>query len=50
MASSLLVYYEEIKAKGPSKFKDLVSSFVVILKQTIENKISRDYDYHRTLF
>ena len=29
------------------QYKDLISSFVVILKQIIDHKLPRDYDYHR---
>ena len=47
MGVSLNIYYMELKA-GNIRYKDIVSSFVVILKQIIENKLPRDYDYHST--
>lgn len=46
MGAVLHAYYSEIK-KNPQPFKELTSSFVVILKQIIEHKLARDYDYHR---
>ena len=46
MGAVLHSYYAEIK-KNPTPFKDLTGSFVVILKQIIEHKLARDYDYHR---
>ena len=33
--------------KEPDKYKDLVTPLIVILKQVIEHKLPRDYDYHR---
>ena len=46
MAASLNYFYEAIR-KNPNEYKDLTSSFTVILKQVIEHKLPRDFDYHR---
>lgn len=46
MACSLSLYYELIKA-NPEKFKDLAPTFVIILKQVIEHKLPKDFDYHK---
>lgn len=45
MGAVVNIYYLELRG-GATRFKDVVSSFVVILKQIIENKLPRDYDYH----
>ena len=46
MAASLNLYLEEV-AENPRKYKDLTSSFVIILKQVIEHKLPKEFDYHR---
>ncbi len=45
--AATLNYYLEVTRKHSENYKDLVSSFTVILKQIIEHKLPRDYDYHR---
>ena len=40
--------YFQIQAKtNPTAYKDLVNHFVIILKQIIDHRLPRDYDYHR---
>lgn len=46
MGASLHILYEIAKA-NPSSCKDLVLSFVSILKQITEHRLPRDFDYHR---
>eukprot|EP00931_Biecheleriopsis_adriatica_P115082 TRINITY_DN90918_c0_g1_i1.p1 TRINITY_DN90918_c0_g1~~TRINITY_DN90918_c0_g1_i1.p1 ORF type:complete len:958 (+),score=192.95 TRINITY_DN90918_c0_g1_i1:146-3019(+) len=46
MGASLHVLYEVAKAH-PASSKDLVPSFVSILKQITEHRLPRDFDYHR---
>lgn len=46
MGASLHILYEITKS-NPSSCKDLVPSFVSILKQITEHRLPRDFDYHR---
>eukprot|EP01006_Ploeotia_vitrea_P035710 TRINITY_DN65928_c7_g1_i1.p1 TRINITY_DN65928_c7_g1~~TRINITY_DN65928_c7_g1_i1.p1 ORF type:complete len:1086 (+),score=219.34 TRINITY_DN65928_c7_g1_i1:30-3287(+) len=46
MGASLHLLYD-IALNDPEEQKDLVPSFVNILKQLIEHRLSREYDYHR---
>ena len=42
-----LNYFSEQVRKTPGDYKDLTNSFVVILRQIIEHRLPREYDYHR---
>ncbi len=46
MAASLNVLHD-MAAVNPSGFKDLAPTFVNILKQVIEARLSRDFEYHK---
>lgn len=46
MGASLHVLHEVAKG-SPGSMKDLVPSFVSILKQITEHRLPRDFDYHR---
>ena len=46
MAASLNYYLDEVK-KRPNDFKDLLDSFILILKQVTDHRLPKDYDYHR---
>eukprot|EP00357_Protocruzia_adherens_P036425 CAMPEP_0114990534 /NCGR_PEP_ID=MMETSP0216-20121206/10855_1 /TAXON_ID=223996 /ORGANISM="Protocruzia adherens, Strain Boccale" /LENGTH=968 /DNA_ID=CAMNT_0002353731 /DNA_START=40 /DNA_END=2946 /DNA_ORIENTATION=- len=46
MGASLNIFHE-LSKRNPYKLKELTGSFVCILKQIIEHRLPRDYDYHR---
>ena len=45
--AATLPYYREVSKENPEKMKELIGSLVVILKQIIENKLSKEFIYHR---
>jgi len=46
MAASLNYYVDEVR-KRPGSFKELINSFIIILKQVTDHRLPKDYDYHR---
>ena len=49
MAASLNIFYD-LSLVDPAQFKDLTGSFVSILKQVIEHRLPREFDYHKVGF
>ncbi len=45
--ATTLNYFGDVCKADPIRYKNLISSFVVILKQVIENKLPKDFSYHR---
>mmetsp|Transcript_997 Transcript_997/g.1260 ORF Transcript_997/g.1260 Transcript_997/m.1260 type:complete len:1025 (+) Transcript_997:61-3135(+) len=46
MGAALCIFYDLIR-ENAAQYKDLVPSFVSILKQVTDHRLPRDYDYHR---
>jgi len=46
MGASLHMLYDVV-CQDPQSYKELISSFVSILKQIVDHQLPRDYDYHR---
>ena len=42
-----LNYFQDAVRKEPLKYKDLVNHFIIILKQIIDHRLPREFDYHR---
>ena len=45
--AATLPFYKEMAINNPEKIKEFVGPFVVILKQVIENKLPKEFNYHR---
>ena len=45
--AATLPFYKEMALTNPEKIKELVGPFIVILKQIIENKLPKEFNYHR---
>ena len=45
--AATLPFYREMAIKHPEKIKELVGPFTAILKQVIENKLPKEFNYHK---
>ena len=45
--SATLPYFKEVSKEDPDKMKHYINPLVVILKQVIENKLPKEYIYHK---
>ena len=45
--AATLPFYKEMALNNPEKIKELVGPFIAILKQVIENRLPKDFNYHR---
>ena len=45
--AATLPYFKEQSLKNPEKYKNLVTPFIQILKQVIEHKLPKEFNYHR---
>ena len=45
--AATLPYYKEISKENPEKIKNMINALVIILKQVIENKLKKEFIYHK---
>jgi len=45
--AATLPFYKEMALTNPEKIKELVGPFTAILKQVIENRLPKEFNYHR---